>query len=139
MSNLKTKENDGDVEHFLKTVPHARRRADSLAMLARMTAITAEVPRMWGNSIVGFGAYDYQQKNGTPGRWFLTGFSPRKAALTVYIMPGFSAYEDLLARLGPHRHSVSCLYLPRLDAVDGDVLAEMIAKSVDEMRTRYHA
>lgn len=139
MSGLKTQENDGNVEEFLKTVQPDRRRDDSFLLLERMTRLTGEQPRMWGDSIVGFGAYDYTQKNGTPGRWFLTGFAPRKASMTIYIMPGFSAYSDELGKLGPHKHSVSCLYITRLDRVDMDVLDRIIANSVDEMRAKYHA
>ena len=82
--------------------------------------------------------YDYVQKNGQPGRWPLTGFSPRKAALTIYIMPGFENYADLMGRLGKYKNSVSCLYITRLANVDLDVLDSLVKKSVDDMKRIYH-
>lgn len=139
LSSLKTQENDGDVRAFLQHVDNARRRDDSLVLLALMERASGLPPRMWGDSIVGFGAYEYVQKNGTPGRWPLTGFSPRKAALTVYIMPGFKKYGALLDRLGMFKASVSCLYITRLANVDLAVLTELVAKSVDDMRAMYDA
>ena len=138
MAELKTQENDGDVFAFINSVENKRRKADSLVMLETMERVTGYDPRMWGDSIVGFGSYDYQQKSGQPGRWPLTGFSPRKAALTIYIMPGFKKYTDLLDRLGKYRKSVSCLYVTRLENVDMDVLSELIEKSVDDMKRIYH-
>ena len=138
MTQLKTQENDGDVFEFLNAVENKRRREDSLVILETMRRITGFEPRMWGQSIVGFGAYDYVQKNGQPGRWPLTGFSPRKAALTIYIMPGFENYADLMGRLGKYKNSVSCLYITRLANVDLDVLDSLVKKSVDDMKRIYH-
>ena len=138
MSALKTQENDKDVRVFLESVDNARRRRDAFVLLDLMSEITGDPPRMWGDSIVGFGAYDYKQKNGTPGRWFLTGFSPRKAATTIYIMPGFKPYPDMMAKLGKFRTSVSCLYVTRLENIDLAVLGSLIANSVDDMRQKYH-
>ena len=87
-----------------------------------MKQITGSPARMWGDSIVGFGHYHYRYKSGREGDWFVTGFSPRKQDLTIYIMPGFSDFIDQLSRLGKHRTSVSCLYLKKLEDVDMDVL-----------------
>ena len=87
-----------------------------------MKQITGSPARMWGDSIVGFGHYHYRYKSGPEGDWFVTGFSPRKQDLTIYIMPGFSDFIDQLSRLGKHRTSISCLYLKKLEDVDMDVL-----------------
>ena len=92
---------------------------------------------MWGSAIVGFGSYHYTYASGREGDWFLTGFSPRKQNLTVYIMPGFKQYTKQLEKLGKHKHSVSCLYLKNLDYVDMEALAFMIGDSVRRMREMY--
>ena len=99
-----------------------------------MKRITGLEPEMWGPSIVGFGSYHYRYDSGREGDMPLTGFSPRKQSLTVYIMPGFAGYEDLLGRLGKHRTGVSCLYINKLADVDQDVLTELICRSFAHMR-----
>ena len=137
MSGLKTVENDGDVWAFLDSVENARRRDDAKAVVGMMEQVTGETPRMWGDSIVGFGRYRYRRSDSSEHHWMLTAVSPRKAALTIYIMPGFSAYGELMDRLGKHRHSVSCLYITRLANVDFDVLTELVRRSVEDMRLRY--
>ena len=137
MTSNKTAENDADPAAFLAAAEPARRAEDARRVAKMMAEVTGEPPRMWGDSIVGFGRYRYTRADGSKHHWMLTGVSPRKAALTVYIMPGFKLYGDLLARLGPHRHSSSCLYITRLDQVDFDVLTELVRRSVGEMRARY--
>ncbi|MCB9348621.1 MAG: DUF1801 domain-containing protein [Lewinellaceae bacterium] len=137
MSDLKTKPHEANVETFLNSVEHSQRREDSLAMLEIMKEVTGEEPRMWGDSIVGFGSYHYQYKSGREGDWMLTGFSPRKQSLTLYIMSGFSHYDELLQKLGKHKTGKSCLYINKLEDVDLDVLKEMIRESVKMMREKY--
>lgn len=137
MSDLKTQPTDASVADFLAAVEPAGRRADSQTLATLLSEVTGEAPVMWGTSIVGFGRYTYVNTTKKPADWPIIGFSPRKANLTVYIMPGFEGYEDLLARLGKHRTSVSCLYLNRLSDVDLDVLREMATRSVAWMRARY--
>lgn len=134
MSNLKTTRNDGDVRAYLESVANKQRRQDALAMLELMREITGEEAEMWGESIVGFGSYRYRYASGRQGDWFLTGFAPRKQALTLYIMPGFERYEALLAKLGKHKIGKSCLYINKLADVDEDVLKEIITASVERMR-----
>ena len=118
----KTKPSDDSVAAFLGAVEPAEKRADAEALCALMQNATGEPPKMWGKSIVGFGSYHYRYPSGQEADWLATGFSPRKQNLTVYIMPGFSDYETLLKRLGPHSTGKSCLYLKRLSDVDLDVL-----------------
>ena len=130
---LKTAPNDGSVEAFLATVTDPARRADCDAVAAIMARVTGESPMMWGTSIVGFGAYRYVYESGRSGTWMVTGFSPRKQALTIYVMPGLERFPDLLERLGPYRAGKSCLYLRRLADVDLGVLEELVAASVEAM------
>ncbi|MDE2911925.1 MAG: DUF1801 domain-containing protein [Paracoccaceae bacterium] len=136
-TTLKTAENDGDVAAYLDSVENPRRRDEAWTVLRMMEAVTGETPRMWGDSIVGFGRYRYRRSDRSEHDWMLTGFAPRKSAMTIYIMPGFSAYGDLLERLGRHRHSVSCLYVTRLGSIDFDILTELVRRSVADMRQRY--
>lgn len=137
MAELKTKKNDASVEGFLTGVENERRREDSFVVLEMMKRITGEEPTMWGSSIVGFGSYHYRYASGREGNWPRIGFSPRKQSLTLYIMPGFSSYDDLLSRLGKHRTGKSCLYVNKLADVDTDVLEELIRGSLDTMREMY--
>ena len=88
---------------------------------------------MWGDSIVGFGSYHYKYKSGREGDWPMTGFSPRKRNLTLYIMPGFSEYDDLLTNLGKYKTGKSCLYINKIEDVDLDVLRELVQQSVEHM------
>ena len=137
MSDPKTAPNDANVEAFLNSVEHGKRREDSLAMLEIMKEITSEEPKMWGPSIVGFGNYHYKYESGREGDFFITGFSPRKQSLTLYIMSGFSHYDELLQKLGKHKTGKSCLYIKKLEDVDMDVLKQMIRESVKMMREKY--
>ena len=137
MSDLKTQPTEASVEDFLAAVEPARRREDALAVCALMREITGETPILWGSSIVGFGRYTYVNSTRKPADWPIIGFSPRKAALTLYIMPGFQAQADLLERLGPHTTSVSCLYIKRLDRIDMGALHALCQWSVAEMKRRY--
>ncbi len=135
---MKTAENDGDVTAFLALVANKGRAGDATVVAQMMQRITDCPPRMWGDSIIGFDGYDYKRRDGSAHRWFITGVSPRKANLTIYIMPGFRRYPDIMARLGPHKNSLSCLYLPRLSKIDMTVLGELITASVADMHAAYH-
>ena len=137
MSDLKTTAHDGSVPGFLDAVAHEGRRQDAYRLLEIMTEVTGEPARMWGDSIVGFGTYTYRYASGRTGDWMLTGFSPRKASMSVYIMSGFEGYEALMAKLGKYKTGKSCLYLNRLDQVDEAVLRELIAASVAHMKAQY--
>jgi hypothetical protein len=137
MSSNKTVETDVSVENFINAVEQEQKRRDSWDLIAMMKEITGAEPRMWGSSLVGFGRYHYKYASGREGDFFITGFSPRKTALTVYIMPGFDSYQEQMARLGPHRTGKSCLYLKSLNVIDRAVLEEIIRDSVTIMRNRY--
>ena len=133
MTELKTKRNKGDVEAFLNNVPDEKKRRDSFTILELMKKVTGKEPAMWGDSIIGFGSYHYKYASGREGDWFLTGFSPRKQNLTLYIMAGFDEHERLLGKLGKHSIGKSCLYIKKIDDIDVDVLKELVKRSVEHM------
>lgn len=137
MSDAKTKPTGESVTAFLKAVEDPRRRAECQVVKKIMTRATGHRAKMWGPSIVGYGQYHYKYASGREGDFFLTGFSPRKAAMTVYIIPGFKPYTDLLEKLGPHKHSSSCLYISKFDQIDLKVLERLVTKSVKDMRKKY--
>ena len=137
MAELKTRPNDGSVEDFLGSVEDPGRREDCRRILDLMQEVTGHPPRMWGPSIVGFGTYHYKYASGREADWMLTGFSPRKQNLTLYIMSGFDHEDELMGRLGKYKTGKSCLYLKKLDDVDLDVLREMVRSSVERMKKMY--
>ena len=110
MAELKTKPNDQSVEGFLNQVPGEKKRQDSFTILDLMKQVTGDEPIMWGDSIVGFGTYKYKYASGREGEWPITGFSPRKQNLTIYIMSGFDEYDDLLNKLGKHSTGVKLFH-----------------------------
>lgn len=133
----KTVATGASVAGFIATVPDPRRREEARVVLELMQRVTGERARMWGPSIIGFGSYHYRYESGREGDMVRAGFSPRKAALTLYIMGGFPRYAPLLARLGPHTTGASCLYLKRLSDVDLGVLEELVRGSWAWMASRY--
>ncbi|MFA6233622.1 MAG: DUF1801 domain-containing protein [Bacteroidota bacterium] len=137
MAELKTIATDASVEKFLAGVENEKRRDDCFTVLALMKKITGEEPIMWGPSIVGFGKYHYKsERSRQEGDWFYTGFSPRKQALTVYIMAGFTRYDELMAKLGKYKTGQSCLYINKLEDVDLKVLGELIKQGVASMKKK---
>ena len=128
-SSVVTVENDEPVEAFLEQVQHPVRRRDASTLVDLMTRVTGQPPRMWGSAIVGFGAYHYAYATGREGDMAAVGFSPRKAATTIYLADGFDDHTDELARLGPHTLGKSCLYLKDLAAVDLAVLETIVGRS----------
>lgn len=134
---LKTKLNDSSVEAFLDSVPDEKIRADSYQILDLMREITEEEPKMWGSSIIGFGSYRYKYASGQEGDWMLVGFSPRKQALSLYIMSGLNQAESLLSRLGKFSKGKGCLYIKKLEEIDLEVLKELVKLSVDKMKKSY--
>lgn len=122
---------------FLAGVQPEKRRLESAPMIDMLERLSGEKPVMWGPSIVGFGKYDYVYDSGHSGTACRIGFSPRKAAMTIYIMSGYENKKELLSRLGPHTIGKSCLYIKDLTKVDAEVLEEICAKSLDEMSERY--
>jgi nucleoid DNA-binding protein len=133
MAELKTKPNDQDVEAFLNSVENEKKRQASYTLKELMEEVTGAEAKMWGDSIVGFGNYHYKYKSGREGDWFLTGFSPRKQNLTLYIMASFSGYDNLLKDLGKYKTGKSCLYINKLEDVNLDVLQELVKQSAEHV------
>jgi len=138
-SENKTKATAKSVDEFLDAIPGEQRKKDSLVVFEMMKKITKMEPKMWGPTIVGFGQYHYKYATGREGDIFITGFSPRKQALTLYIMPGFDQYDDLMKQLGKYKTGVSCLYINKLDDVDLKVLQTLVKESFSYMKKKYKA
>ena len=136
-SKNKTVPSGASVEEFLDGVEHPVRRVDGLALQRLMQDWTGWQPQMWGPSIVGFGRYHYRYASGRDGDFLVTGFSPRKANLVIYVMPGYRDMGEKLARLGKHRTGSSCLYITRLDVIDIEVLKEIVLDGVAYMKAHY--
>jgi len=137
MTEVKTKATKASVDKFLKSIDDKRIRDDCYQILDIMKKVTRAEPKMWGESIIGFGSYHYKYASGREGDWMLTGFSPRKQNLTIYIMSGFEEYGDILNKLGKHSTSKSCLYIKKLEDVDTKVLKKLVSESVKKMKKMY--
>jgi len=136
MAELKTKPTKESVFDFLNKVSDKGRREDCLAVIEIMREVTKEEPERWGANIVGFGRYHYKYESGREGEWMITGFSPRKGDLTLYLMGGFESYPNLMKRLGKHKTGKACLYIKKLADVDLKVLKELVEKSVAQMENK---
>ena len=136
---LKTKKNAGNVKDFIDTIDDPVRKKDAKKALTLMKKATGKTPVMWGSSIVGFGTYTYTDSGGKEHEWMMTGFSPRKAALTFYIMPGyqFPKYKKLLKELGPHTTGKSCLYIKHLEDINLKKLEQLVKESLSDMKKKY--
>jgi hypothetical protein len=131
---LKTKKTTARVEKFLNTIEDETRSDDCFAVLELMKSITKNEPAKWCSSIVGFGSYHYIYASGQEGDWPVTGFSPRKQNLTLYIMPGFTNYTELMKKLGKCKTAKSCLYIKRLDDIHLPTLKQLIKASLVDLK-----
>lgn len=129
MKKLVNSETDKNVDEFIEAISNKKRKADSKVLLDIIKNITGKEPKIWGVSIIGFGKYSYQRKNGDEFEWFNVGFSPGKAHLSVYVMYDINEEQELLDQLGKHRTGKGCLYIKSLADVDIEVLKKIIAKS----------
>lgn len=133
----KTKATEVSPEDFIAAMEDGPRKADAEILLAWFEKVTGLKPKMWGPSIIGFGRYAYTYDSGRSGEFMLAGFSPRKANLSVYILPGYRDMSDKLARLGKHKTGKSCLYINRLANIDMGVLEEIVLDGLAYMRRAY--
>jgi hypothetical protein len=133
----KTSKNEGDIGQFLQSVENPKRKEDALVVFNLMKKVVPENPNMWGSSIVGFGTYHYKYESGREGDFFKVGFSPRNTSLTIYIMPGFQKYEELMDQLGKHTTGKSCLYIRKLEDIDLHVLEQLVKTSYGYMTRKY--
>ncbi len=134
MAANKTQKTSASATRYLESVENPRRRRDGFAILQMMREITGLEPNMWGSSIIGFGEYHYKYESGREGDFFLTGFSPRKQNISLYIMSGFEEYEGLMSKLGKHRTGAACLYINKLADIDVEVLRELIKESCESAK-----
>jgi len=137
MYELKTKENENSVIEFIENVESPRKKEDAYRLLDIFTETTGYHAKMWGPSIIGFGAYHYKYSSGHEGDAPLVGFSPRKAKISLYFAPGDSEREQLLEKFGKHTKGKGCVYINKLADVDVDILKELIVQSVQFLRTMY--
>ena len=137
MKKLVNSETNKDVNEFLEGVTNKKRKSDSFQLLEIIKDITGKEPKIWGKSIIGFGKYKYQRKNGDEFEWFNVGFSPAKAHLSVYLMFDIEKEQELLSQLGEHRHGRGCLYIKSLEKIDLNILKKLITKS-DRWRINQH-
>lgn len=133
----KTTENEASVDDFLNSVKDEKKKADSFEVKALMERLTGHPAKMWGPAIVGFDSYHYKYDSGREGDMLKVGFSPRSTALTLYIMPGFNRYEELMQNLGKYKTGKSCLYVKKLEDIDKSVLEELIKESYSYMTEKY--
>lgn len=137
MAKLKTKKNNASVQKYLDAIDNTQRKKDCLKIHELMKKVSGHEGSMWGESIVGYGSYHYKYDSGREGDWFLAGFSNRKQSISIYIMSGFSRYDDLLANLGKHKTGKSCLYINKLDDIDESILQEIIETSIEFIQQKY--
>ena len=137
MVENKTKMTEASVSGYLSAIEDEGRRKDCEALAQLMTRATRMQPKMWGTSIVGYGNYHYKYPSGHEGDSCLTGFSSRKAAITVYAMGDFPGKQDLLGRLGKHKMGKGCIYINKLSDVDTKVLEQIVASTVAELKRMY--
>ena len=133
MAELKTQPTKASVSEFVQSLPDASRRKDCKTLIRMMKKVTRAQPKMWGPSIVGFGDYRYKYESGREGDWFRAGFSPRKNALTLYVMSGVPKHAELMSKLGKHKTGKGCLYIKQLADVDMRVLEQLIERSVKSL------
>lgn len=137
MAELKTKKNNASVKEFLDSIEDEQKRKDCQEISKMMRKASGKMPKMWGDSIVGFGEYHYKYASGREGDMCRIGFSPRKQNIVVYIVDGFEKYEKLMAKLGKHKTGKSCLYIKRLEEIDKTVLEKLIVESLKYFDKKY--
>ncbi|MCF6359771.1 MAG: DUF1801 domain-containing protein [Cyclobacteriaceae bacterium] len=137
MSEPKTKLNDASVVKFLASIENEQQRKDSFDILELMKAITKEEPKMWGDSIIGYGTYHYVYASGKEADWMRIGFSPRKGKISLYLMCGVEHPQEILDRIGKYKTGKSCFYINKLRDIDRDVLKELIESAVNKMNELY--
>ena len=139
MAELKTKQNNADVHEFINTFADTEeKKKDSFELLQFMQEVTGFEPKMWGASIIGFGSYHYKSdRSSQEGDWMLVGFSPRKAAISLYVYSGSPEHEHLLKNLGKFKMGKACIYIKRLSDIDRDELKKLIQETIKFLQTKY--
>lgn len=137
MADLKTKLNDASVVKFLASIENEQQRKDSFEILELMKDATRDEPKMWGDSIIGFGTYHYVYASGREGDWMRIGFSPRKGKISLYLMCKVEHQTEILDRIGKYKIGKSCFYINKMSDIDRNVLKELIHSAIDQMNKQY--
>jgi hypothetical protein len=139
MAEIKTKQNDADVHNFINSYANTeQKREDSFAILKLMEEVTGYEPKMWGESLIGFGSYHYKSdRSRQEGDWLLVGFSPRKTAISLYVYSDCDGQEDLLKELGKFKMGKSCIYINKLSDINKDTLEKLIITTIDFLKSKY--
>jgi hypothetical protein len=138
MAELKTKQNDADVIEFINTFAESeQRKKDSFELLKIMQEFTGYEPKMWGPTIIGFGSYHYKsERSSQEGDWMLVGFSPRKAAISLYVYTGSPKHEHLLKDLGKFKMGKACIYINKLSDINIDALKNLMRATIDMLEKK---
>ncbi|MRS02378.1 DUF1801 domain-containing protein [bacterium] len=139
MAELKTKKTEADVTEFINSFADTElKRRDSFELLKLMTEFTGFEPKMWGPSIIGFGQYHYKsERSSQEGDWPLVGFSPRKAAISLYVYTGAPEHEHLLDDLGKFKKGAACIYVKKLSDINQDALKKLMKTTIEYLQNRY--
>ena len=139
MSTIKTKQHDGDVTEFINTFANTeQKKQDSFELIKIMKDVTGHEPKMWGPSIIGFGKYHYKsERSRQEGDWPMVGFSPRKAAISLYVYTGSKKHEHLLEDLGKFKMGKACIYVKKLSDINEDALRKMMKASIEFLEEKY--
>lgn len=139
MAELKTKQNNANVIEFINSFADSeQKRIDSFELLKLMQDFTGYEPKMWGPTMIGFGSFHYKsEKSRQEGDWPLVGFSPRKAAISLYVYTGLKEHEYLLKDLGKFKMGKACIYVKKLSDINQDVLKELMKETIDYLQTKY--
>lgn len=139
MAELKTQQNNANVEEFINSFANTeQKRNDSFELLKLMQDFTGYEPKMWGTSIIGFGSYHYKsERSRQEGDWPLVGFSPRKAAISLYVYSGMPEHEHLLQDLGKFKMGKACIYVKKLSDINPDALKKIMKATIDFLQTKY--
>jgi len=140
MAELKTKQNDADITEFVNSFADTEeKRKDSFELIKLMRDFTGQEPKMWGSSIIGFGSYHYKsERSRQEGDWPLIGFSPRKAAISLYVYTGAKEHEHLLEGLGKFKMGKACIYIRKLSDINQDVLRQVMKATIDFLQSKYN-
>ena len=138
-TSIKTKQNDADVSEFINSFADTdQKRTDSFELIKLMQDVTGFEPKMWGPSIIGFGSYHYKsERSRQEGDWPLVGFSPRKAAISLYVYTGAKEHEQLLDGLGKYKMGKACIYIKKLSDINQDALRKLIRVTIEYLQLRY--
>ncbi|MES2653612.1 MAG: DUF1801 domain-containing protein [Bacteroidota bacterium] len=140
MAKNKTAETNNDVIEFIHSFTDtAQKREDSMALLALMQSLSGYEPKMWGPSIIGFGSYHYKYASGHEGDAPIIGFSPRKAAISLYVYTGLAEHEHLLKDLGKFKIGKVCIYAKKLSDINEEALKKLIETSISFVKSNYQS